>query len=108
MWWSLPTCPGSAARGSTSVRRIVGVRYACTLVRTKKLIHTPIPIYVPPGLSYFRLSRRHGLLPGLARVAKALLGLSNVCSTPDNAAYDMTVHAALRINMARLCVYVYV
>lgn len=53
------------------------------------------------GLSYFRLSRRHGLLAGLSRVVKALLGLSNVCSTPDNAAYDMTVHAALRINKVR-------
>lgn len=53
------------------------------------------------GLSYFRLSRRHGLLAGLGRVVKALLGLSNVCSTPDNAAYDMTVHAALRINKVR-------
>lgn len=53
------------------------------------------------GLSYFRLSRRHGLLAGLGRVVKALLGLSNVCSTPDNAAYDMTVHAALRINKVK-------
>jgi len=53
------------------------------------------------GLRYFRLSRRHGFWPGLARVGKALLGLSNVCTTPDNAAYDMTVHAALKINKAR-------
>lgn len=58
----------------------------------------PLLPHTRPGLSYFHLSRRFGLFSGLAKVVKALLGLSNVCTTPDNAAYDMTVHAALRIN----------
>ncbi len=62
---------------------------------------TPLVSLIHSGLGYFRLSRRHGFWPGLARVGKALLGLSNVCTTPDNAAYDMTVHAALKINKAR-------
>lgn len=35
-------------------------------------------------------------------IKKKVLGLSNVCTTPDNAAYDMTVHAALRINKVGL------
>lgn len=51
------------------------------------------------GLQYWKLSwRRGGIVPGFFRVLKAALGLSDVTTTPDNAAYEMTLHAAEHYN----------
>ncbi len=50
------------------------------------------------ALGYWQLSWRYGVWKGLGRIAKAVLGLSNICTTADNAAYDMTVHAAINYN----------
>jgi len=54
------------------------------------------------GLQYWGYSWRvAGVFPGLLRVIKACLGLSDMITTPDNAAYEMTLHAAEYYNQVR-------
>lgn len=56
-------------------------------------------------LSHFELSwRRRGWRQGLKDVALAVVGKSAIYSQPDNAAFDMTVQSAHRLNQVGLVV----
>lgn len=56
-------------------------------------------------LSHFGLSwRRRGWRQGLKDVALAVMGKSAIYSQPDNAAFDMTVQSAHRLNQVRLVI----
>ncbi|CAM9419840.1 unnamed protein product [Ectocarpus sp. 12 AP-2014] len=55
--------------------------------------------FFDPRLSHFELSwRRRGWRQGLKDVALAVVGKSAIYSQPDNAAFDMTVQSAHRLN----------
>jgi hypothetical protein len=58
------------------------------------------------GLEYWNFSWRKGVLTGLRRVGEMMLGLSKLSTSPDNAAYDMTVHAARHYNEVGLNIQV--
>lgn len=53
------------------------------------------------GLAYWRWSRKEGMGRGLMRVIEAGLGSSRLGTSHDNAAHDMTVHAAHHYNTVR-------